>query len=424
VRSKGPQLASELRLDAESSLVHQSSTEGKRSLGEVTGKSPSLGEASRDELRALADEQAALRRVATLVARESPQAEEVFETVAEEMGLLLGAESVIMHRYESSEESTVVASWGELAGAFPAGTRLPLDPETVAAVVRRTGQPARIDDYESVAGSYAASLRHLGLRSAAGAPIVVDGRSWGAISAGTFRARLMPQGAESRIGEFTELVATAISNVQARTDLAASRARIVATADKERRRVVRDLHDGAQQRLVHTVGMLKLARRALDHDTKRAAELVTEALQQAEGATAELRELAHGILPAVLSHGGLRAGVEALASRMAVPVDINVAVGRLPQPIEATAYFVVAEALTNVTKHSGADRAAVTARIESGALYLEVRDDGLGGARADGSGLVGLGDRLAVLNGRLEVESAQGEGTSVVAAIPVRSGQS
>ena len=183
--------------------------------------------------------------------------------------------------------------------------------------------------------------------------------------------------------------------------------------------MVRDLHDGAQQRLVHTIIKLKLANRALARDAEDAPVLVGEALDFAEKATAELRELAHGILPAVLTRGGLRAGVEGLTSRMPIPVENGVFVDRLPPSVEATAYFVVAEALTNVAKHSHADNAAVTARIEDGILAVEVRDDGTGGARADGHGLLGMHDRLAVLDGRLRVESPVDGGTLVAATIPL-----
>jgi signal transduction histidine kinase len=146
---------------------------------------------------------------------------------------------------------------------------------------------------------------------------------------------------------------------------------------------------------------------------------VTEALDNAEHAMSELRELAHGILPGALTRGGLRAGVDALASRMPVPIDIDVTVGRLPAALEATAYFVVAEALTNVAKHASAGRAAVTARIEHGTLAVRVQDDGVGGARPDGSGLIGLADRLAALDGELRVDSPADSGTLVAAAIPL-----
>jgi signal transduction histidine kinase len=203
-------------------------------------------------------------------------------------------------------------------------------------------------------------------------------------------------------------------------EVAASRARFVAAADEERRRVVRDLHDGAQQRLIHTIITLKLAHAALTSDQREVPILVTEALDHAEQANVELRELAHGILPTVLTKGGLRAGVDALASRTTVPVDVDVAVDRLPNAVEAAAYFVVAEALTNVAKHAGADHAEVTARIDDGMLSLRVRDNGVGGATPEGTGLVGLADRLAALDGELRIESPPDGGTLVVAAIPLR----
>jgi signal transduction histidine kinase len=202
-------------------------------------------------------------------------------------------------------------------------------------------------------------------------------------------------------------------------ELTASRARVVAATDEERRRVVRDLHDGAQQRLVHTIVTLKLALRALKPDREPACELVAEALEQAERANVELRELAHGILPAALTRGGLRAGLDALASRMPVPVEIDAPAGRLPTAIEATAYFVAAEALTNVAKHARAGRVEVTAQIRDGTLMVQVRDDGVGGARPGGSGLVGLADRLAALDGRLRIDSPPDGGTLLAATIPL-----
>jgi signal transduction histidine kinase len=222
------------------------------------------------------------------------------------------------------------------------------------------------------------------------------------------------------MARFTELIASAIANIDARSALTASRTRIVAAADEERRRVVRDLHDGAQQRLVHAIITLKLAQQTLEREAGDAVSLVSEALEHAQYANSELRELAHGILPAALTSGGLRAGVGALASRMPVPVQLEMCADRLPATVEATAYFVVAEALTNVAKHAHAANAAVTARVEDGTLQVEVRDDGVGGVRRQGSGLQGLGDRLAALDGRLHVESPADGGTLVAAAIPIR----
>ena len=213
-----------------------------------------------------------------------------------------------MLRYEDDGSATVVASWGALGDVLVVGTRMPVEGENVTALVRRTGRPARIDDYATASGSLGDRMRELGVSAAVGCPIVVDGRLWGAMVAAQRRPSRCPPDTESRVAKFTELIATAISNVQARSDLAASRARIAAAADEERRRVVRDLHDGAQQRMVHTVVTMKLAREALENDPEAAPPLLDEALDHGEQAVAELRELAHGILPAVLTRGGLRAG--------------------------------------------------------------------------------------------------------------------
>jgi signal transduction histidine kinase len=371
----------------------------------------------RAEVQRLADEQAALRRVATLVARESPPAG-VFAAVADELSRLLRIDETAVFRYEDGKSVTVVANSNEVDPPVPLGGRRTLEGDNVAGRVQRTGRPARIDDYAQLDGALAADARGCGLRSGAGAPIHLEGRLWGVIVAGSRQPRL-PAGTEERIGQFADLVATAISNGEARRELAASRARIVAATDDERRRVVRDLHDGAQQRLVHTIITLKLARRALELRQDSAPALVGDALHQAERANDELRELAHGILPGVLARGGLRGGVLALASRTPVPVEIDVSVGRLPTAVEATAYFVVAEALTNVAKHARAERAEVVARIEDGTLAVHVRDDGVGGATRGGSGLVGLADRLAALDGELQIESPAGGGTLVAAAIPL-----
>jgi signal transduction histidine kinase len=391
-------------------------TEGRLlNFSELVATAISNSEA-RAEVERLADEQAGLRRVATLVARESPPAD-VFAAVREEVGTLLGVEDTSILRYEDNETATVVATSND---TLHVGDRLSLEGESVTARVFRTGELVRLDDYSVASGELGGQMRDAGIRAAVGAPIVVEGSLWGVIVAATHRDEPLPTGGESRIAEFTELVATAISNVEAWSELAASRARIVAAADDERRRVVRDLHDGAQQRLVHTVVTLKMAQSALTGDAEGAEALVSEALDNAEQATEELRDLAHGLLPAVLTRGGLTAGVAGLARRAPVPVDIDVSVGRLPGTIEATAYFVIAEALTNVAKHARANRAAVRARIEDDVLRIEVRDDGVGGVRSDGSGLVGLRDRLAVLDGALRVDSRADSGTRVSADIPIR----
>jgi signal transduction histidine kinase len=374
--------------------------------------------ASREELARLADEQAALRRVATLVAWGGPPSE-LFGAVTQEVGTLLRADLAGMIRYETDSTVTPVAAWAAVGEHPDLPSRWPTEEGDPAMLIAQTRRPARIDDWDKVPGPIAAFIRELGISSSVGSPIVVDGRLWGALAVHYKKAGRLPADTESRLENFTALVATAISNIQSRSDLAASRARIVAATDEERRRVVRDLHDGAQQRLVHTVITLKLARDALEHGEDSGAALVAEALESAQRATVELRELAHGILPAVLTRGGLRAGVAALASRMPVPVELDVSVGRLPIAVEATAYFLVSEALTNVAKHAGALHADVMARIHDGTLRVHVRDDGVGGARSDGSGLLGLGDRVAALDGELRIVSPAGGGTLVAADIPV-----
>jgi PAS domain S-box-containing protein len=374
---------------------------------------------ARTEVGRLVDEQAALRRVATLVAEGAAPAE-VFETVTREVGILSGADLARMERYESSDSVIGVAGWSRGdAPELAVGTQFSLEGASIAAMVREASRPVRVHSFAGADGPIAQEAQSLGIRSSVGCPIVVDGRLWGVIAASSKSATPFPPDTESQIAEFTELVATAIANSEARTEVAASRARIVAATDEERRRVVRDLHDGAQQRLVHTIVTLKLAQQGLDNEQGPVPGLLTDALHHAEQATEELRELAHGILPAVLTQGGLRAGVDALASRMPVPVEIDVSVGRLPAAVEATAYYVVAEALTNVAKHARARRASVGGHVADGTFQVEVRDDGVGGALPGGSGLLGLADRLAVLDGQLRVESPADGGTLVAAVIPV-----
>jgi PAS domain S-box-containing protein len=372
----------------------------------------------REQEAALEAQQAALRRVAMLVAG-GAASPEVFAAIAREVAQVLDVALVVIWRNETDRVSAVAGAWADRPHPFQAGTTWPVEERTAAALLPDIGRPARIEGFGEIGGVIPDAIAATGIRSGAGAAIVVDGEVWGVMGAGVAESEPLRDDIGDRLGEFTELVATAISNTEARTALAASRARIVAAADEERRRVVRDLHDGAQQRLVHTIITLKLAHRALQDDTAHLPALMTEALDNAEQATAELRELAHGILPAVLIRGGLRDGVDALASRMPMPVDNRVSVGRLPAAIEATAYFVVAESLTNVAKHARAKRAAVMARVEDGTLRVQVRDDGIGGARPDGSGLLGLADRLAVLHGQLRVESPTDGGTLVAADIPL-----
>jgi PAS domain S-box-containing protein len=358
-----------------------------------------------EEVERLAEEQAALRRVATLVAQGSaPTA--VFDAVAAEMEGLLGADGVMLSRYEPEDEVTVVATRGLSADIVPRGTRFSHTGENVTSSVRRTERPARME-------------QPLEDSDVVGVPIVVEGRLWGCTIA-TWRGDTSPPAdTEERMAQFAELLDTAIANADSRDQLTASRARLVTAGDEARRQVVRDLHDGAQQRLVHAIVTLKLAEQALRQEDREAESLVGEALRYAEQGNAELRELAHGILPSVLAKGGLRAGIDMFAGRLDLPVEVDVPDDRLPAEIEASAYFIAAEALTNAVKHAHADHAEVRATVHDGMLHVEVRDDGVGGADPQGHGLVGLQDRATALGGRLEIATPADGGTLVAARLPL-----
>jgi signal transduction histidine kinase len=276
-----------------------------------------------------------------------------------------------------------------------------------------------MENYEGARGALAELARATGERSSVGAPIVVDGRLWGIITASWKGDQAPPADTEERMAQFAGLLDIAIANADSRDQLTASRARLVTASDEARRQVVRDLHDGAQQRQVHTIVMLKLAQRALREGNGEGELLVGRALEQAEASNAELRELAHGILPAILTRGGLRAGVDAVVTRLDLPVEVEVPAERFPAEIEASAYFIVVESLTNVVKHSHASRAEVRASVADRMLYVNVRDDGIGRADPGGHGLVGIGDRVSALGGRLEIESPAGGGTLVAATLPL-----
>src|SRR4051794_7719127 len=376
------------------------------------------------ELRALAAEQAALRRVATLVASEFDP-ERVFSAVAEEVGRLLGARSANMIRYEQGAEATVVGGWGAPGSpTVEVGPRIPLDGGTAAVLVWRTGRPARVDTYDGLTGELAHRLRAVGVRSAVAAPIVLDGRGWGAVIVSSARPNAFAPGDEDRISNFAALAAQALANAHAHEQLAASRARIVEAGDAERRRLERNLHDGAQQRLVATALTLRLAERRLDGDPGAVRQLLGSAHTEIEQALAELRELARGLHPAVLSDRGLGPALEALATRAPVPVEVvGAPAERLPQGVEAAAYYVVSEALTNVAKYARASAVRVAVDRPPDRLVVTVSDDGVGGADATcGTGLRGLADRVEALGGRLEVTSAPGAGTTLRASVPCLSG--
>ena len=372
---------------------------------------------SREALAELADEQAALRRVATLVAQgTSPQ--DLFEAVAEEVGRLLPVESATMGRFESDDSVTTVASWSTSEVAFPTGRRWPAEGTNVAWMVLQTGRAARIDDFSAATDPIGVAARDAGYKSAVGSPIVVDGHLWGVVTA-TSSEGPVPPGTEARLASFTELVATAVANAESSAELAASRRRIVTAADEARRRIERDLHDGIQQRLIMlTLRARAMTRRPPDELPGMAAEL-WEGLRHASD---ELREVSRGIHPAILTEAGLGPALRALARRSEVPVDVDVRLDdRLPTPVEAAAYYIASEALTNIAKHAHANVVHMTASQDDAALTLEVRDDGIGGVDSErGSGILGLIDRVDALGGTIDVISPQGDGTTVHVELPAR----
>jgi signal transduction histidine kinase len=378
---------------------------------------------ARAEVERLADEQSALRRMATLVAQ-GASPDMVLDAVAAEMERLLAADGVAVGRYESANEVTVVAHRSPDPQRAPVGMLMNYEGHNISALVRRSGKPARLEDLSEARGGFVDVFRGLGSRALVGTPIVVEGRLWGAIVASWNSETPPPADTEERMARFAELLETAIANADTRNQLTTSRARLLTAADEARRRVVRDLHDGAQQRLVHTIVTLKLARRAFSEEDQngKAESLVGEALRQAERSNAELRELAHGILPSVLTRGGLRAGVDTVAERIDLPVEVQIPEDRYAPEVEASAYFVIAEALTNVVKHSHAKAAKVRVSVDEGNLCIEVQDDGIGRADPAGHGLVGVRDRVTALGGRLVIESPAGSGTVVSATLPLSAG--
>jgi signal transduction histidine kinase len=373
------------------------------------------------ELGRLLEEQAALRRVATLVAPGVPPTE-VFAAIAEEAGRLLGADNVALARFEPDGAATVLAGLGEDEGKIPAGTPWEADDLSPLTAVWRTGRAARVDQDHCTNSSVptADNPRRMGIRSAAASPILVEGRLWGVMCVSTKHVPL-PSDTEERMTNFTELVATAITNTNSRAELAASRVRIVTAADQARRRIERDLHEGIQQRLVS----LRLDLRATQATMPgQPPELQTQLARLADGlesALGELQELSHRIHPPILSEGGLGPALRALARRSTLPVDLDVDLQkRFPVPVEVAAYHAVAEALTNAAKHAHASVAHIDVRARAGRLRLSVGDDGVGGADpARGSGLIGLTDRVQALGGTITIHSPPSEGTTLLIDLPV-----
>ena len=367
----------------------------------------------------LVKEQAALRRVATLVAS-SPLPEQVFQAVAEEAGRLLEARTAATVRFD--QDSAVIAgSWSDGEGAgIEVGTLVPYS-EPDNPVYRASHDGGRIDDYTDVPGEAARLTRLAGYRSAVMAPITAGGRLWGALSVFSASAHHFRPDAQQRLADFTNLVALALESAEAHDQLTASRARIVEASVAERRRLERNLHDGAQQRLVTLAVHLRIAQESLREDPAAAEAMLADVGEELKLALEELRELARGLHPAVLTDRGLEPALHSLANRASFPVEIvGVPPVRLAEAVEAAVYYVVAESLTNAAKHADASAARIAISATTEEVVAEISDNGSGGASmAGGSGLRGLADRVEALGGQLDLESPSGDGTVVRATLPL-----
>ncbi|HEY2075988.1 MAG TPA: GAF domain-containing protein [Streptosporangiaceae bacterium] len=374
---------------------------------------------ARMELRRFGKEQAALRQVATLVAQAAPPAQ-VLTAITEEAGRLLRTDFATMDRYDADGTITVVAAWNRTDAAFHVGTQERLGGQNLCTLVFQTARVARIDDYVGASGSIAEAAREIGVRAAVGVPVSVEGRLWGVMVAGSMRGP-MPAGTEARLSGFTELAATAIANAEAQAALTASRARIVATADATRRRIERNLHDGAQQRLVSLALELRAAEATAPPGGDEHVHQLDEVAAGMDDVLEELREIARGLHPAILADGGLGPALKTVARRSAVPVHLDVQVEeRLAESVEIAAYYTVCEALTNATKHAHATAVEIVMAEREGVLHVRVRDDGLGGADfSHGSGLVGLKDRVEATGGYLRLHSPPGAGTTLEIDLPL-----
>jgi signal transduction histidine kinase len=386
---------------------------------------------ARAEVVRLADEQAALRRVATLVAK-GEQPDVIFARVAEEIARISHVDNGFVLRFEPDGTVTVVANCGSIDVPMEVGSNWPLDGDSVAAKVFRTGRSARMDSYRAASGAIAAAMPSAD-SSAVGAPIVIGDRLWGAAAAMTapqtvlradtaaIRPRVLSADAEERVAKFADLIAIAISNADARAQLTASRARVVAASDEASRRLERNLHDGIQQSLVSLALALREAEAMAPAEPPEPRAAIGRVVDGLTGVLDELREISRGLHPAILSEGGLAYALRSLARRSAVPATLNVRVaGRLPERIEVPAYYVVSEALTNVAKHAQASVVDIDVDATNGIARIIVRDDGVGGAViGQGSGLIGLVDRVEAAGGEFTIISPPGKGTSLLATFPI-----
>jgi signal transduction histidine kinase len=374
------------------------------------------------ELGRIEEEQAALRRVAMLVVHGAPPTE-VFSAVAGEMGRIMGADFyTTIGRYRPDNTLTIVTTWGRTPGLVmpTVGSTWSLESDSVAARVVRTGKPARMC-YDDVTEGIALWAKRHSARSGVGCPIMVEGRLWGLMAMISRKALPEEESLEERMLGFIELVSAAIANAESRDELAASRARVVAAADATCRRIERDLHDGVQQRLIACGLQIREAQENLPPGSKNLEQQLALAAECLNEVFSEVREISHGLHPAILSRGGIGQALKALARRSAIPVELDVqSFLRFPGAVDVALYYVVSEALTNAAKHAHASAVRVHLSVKDSVACVSVRDDGIGGADYDrGSGLIGLKDRIEALGGRLEIVSPTGAGTAMYAEVPI-----
>jgi signal transduction histidine kinase len=380
-----------------------------------------LLQAARERER-ITEEQAALRRLATLVAHGAPPGE-VFGAVAREVGQILESRHAAVLRYEPDATATAVGFWNtDPASTPPLGSRWPVEKGSPAELVARTQAPGRIDAIRTTlgAGELLTALRNMGVNSAVGCPVTVGGSLWGAVIAGS-TSEPLPEDTEKRMLDFTDLVATAIANADSHDKLEASRARVLAAADATHRLIEHDLHDGTQQRLVSLMLVLRAMETTLPAELDESRGLLSQATQALDEAIEDLRGIARGLHPALLSRRGLEPAIKALARCSAIPVQLNMHADRhLPERFEVTAYHVVSEALTNAAEHADASMVHVDLTVRDATIRLLIRDDGKGGADPGrGSGLLSIRDRVEALGGSLQIMSPVGGGTSLLAEIPI-----
>ena len=377
---------------------------------------------SRAQVERLAAEQSSLRRVATLVAREhSP--DDLFSMLAKEVGILLEVDGSEIQRFEPDASMSLVASWSDGDRDPCLGPRSPLVETNLSAAVQRTGRPQRWDCFDRTDRARPVVACRLGVRSAVGSPIVVEGTPWGMIAVFSRNEPPLPTGTVERLAEFCTQASIAVANAKSRSDLAESRARIVRTADEARRRVERDLHDGVQQRLVSIALQIRAAQATVPSELDELAFTLSRLAGALTDVLDGLRELSRGIHPALLSDGGLDPALSSLARRSTVPVALDLGLDgrRFEEAVEVAAYYVTSEALANTAKHASATRIDLIARHADRCLELSVADDGIGGAdQSNGTGLTGLIDRVEAIGGTIAIDSRPALGTRISVRLPAR----